>query len=166
MTPATASGASRWAEASQRGCQSGGGVAQTIGVHRRAYLIGLVGQYRRPGPALCEDLDAETFELVGKPVIGQAALPALAAVPDAWAGSDQDQVGDAVGQPEGGVARDRFDVIDHGIERDGSCLCRTTVPAQVGRDRQVAFGQRRDHGIPARPGVGEAVEEDYCRRHR
>ena len=37
---------------------------------------------------------------------------------------------------------------------------RRAVPADVRRERAVAFAQPRDDGIPAAPGVGEAVEED------
>ncbi len=40
------------------------------------------------------------------------------------------------------------------------------MPADVGRERPVAFRQRRDHGVPARSGVGEAVEEDDIARHQ
>ena len=43
---------------------------------------------------------------------------------------------------------------------------RGTVPADVGCERPVAFRQRRDHGVPARSGVGEAVEEDDIARHQ
>ena len=40
------------------------------------------------------------------------------------------------------------------------------MAADVGRERTVAFPERRDHGVPARAGVGEAVQEDDSRRHQ
>ena len=40
------------------------------------------------------------------------------------------------------------------------------MPADVGRERAVAFPERRDHGVPARSGVGEAVQEDDIARHQ
>ncbi len=40
------------------------------------------------------------------------------------------------------------------------------MAADVGHEGPVAFRERRDHGIPTRPGVGEAVQEDDVRRHQ
>ena len=40
------------------------------------------------------------------------------------------------------------------------------MAADVGRHRPVALWQRRHHLVPARPRVGEAVEQDEVRRHR
>src|SRR5438270_10103301 len=36
----------------------------------------------------------------------------------------------------------------------------------IGRERAIAFPERRDDGVPARPGVGEAVQADDVARHR
>ncbi len=40
------------------------------------------------------------------------------------------------------------------------------MAADIERERAIAFPERRDHGVPARPGVGEAVQEDDVARHR
>ena len=61
---------------------------------------------------------------------------------------------------------ERRQVVEHGLQRDRRSPGRGAVPADVGRERPVAFRQRRDHGVPARSGVGEAVEEDDIARHQ
>src|SRR5581483_623178 len=40
------------------------------------------------------------------------------------------------------------------------------MAADVRRKRAIAFPERRDHGVPARSGVGEAVQADDVARHR
>ena len=131
-----------------------------------------------------ELLDAHLLDLAGEAVIGGAALRTLGRVGDPGAGSDQCQPLDAPGERgrECGVERDppahrvpderearwsqRRQVVEHGLQRDRLSPGRGAVPADVGRERPVAFRQRRDHGVPARSGVGEAVEEDDIARHQ
>ncbi len=66
-----------------------GAVAALVSSRQPADLAGIVGEQRLGAPALDEILERNTFELVGKAVVGGAALGAFGGVLDPGGGRDE-----------------------------------------------------------------------------
>jgi 2-succinyl-5-enolpyruvyl-6-hydroxy-3-cyclohexene-1-carboxylate synthase len=153
-------------------------------VYRGRHGGRLSGEHRRPRPALRELFDRHVLDLVGEAVVGGSPRIPLDWTRDPRAGADQDQAIDpryerrrerrVQSQPSAHRVPDEREpgrpelgqVAEHRLERHRLSLARGPVATNVGRERTVAFPERCDHGVPASPGVGEAVEEDDIARHR
>ena len=164
------------AEAAQRGGEAGGRLreahlARVGGDERR-----LIGEQRQRGPVRGERLDPLPLDALRERIVGGAAGVALHGVGDAGRRADEDQARDAVGRGERKCERDpaahrvageRGAGGHHGehvgVDRrevDRSQLRRVAMAADVGRERAIAFAERRDRRPPAAARLREAVEQD------
>ena len=130
---------------------------------------------------LGERLDPVALDAIGERLVGGAAQLALRLSGQARARAQEDEPGEAPGSREREVQGDpaahrvarerrtlRDDLVEIREDRrevDRPPPRRVAVPAQVRRVGAVAFAEPLPHGVPAAPGLGEAVEEDEVGGH-
>jgi len=158
-----------------------GGIAEAVGVGRRARAFRLAVPQRQPAPLGGERLDPDRLDPVGQHRVGAAARLPLARIGQARARADQHEPTDALRPRERRVqgdasaervAGEHVRLVEQGAQvrerrrqRGRAPLAHLPVTREVGRDRAIASVERRDGPPPALPRLGEAVQEDQRRAH-